>query len=234
MDREIIVKLEDVGKVYQTGAQAVTALSHIDLRIRRGDFLGLVGPSGSGKTTLLNIIGLLDEPSQGWAEVLGHCTVGLNQKTAARLRNRHIGFVFQTFNLFPQYTAFENVEFALILQGWPAAKRREAAMEALAWVDLADRAQKRPHQLSGGECQRVAVARAMVKKPELVLADEPSANLDAANTYRILDIMKRLNQALGTAFIFATHDEKVMERLIRLVKLKDGRIAEEVTRDVGS
>ncbi|MEO0004605.1 MAG: ATP-binding cassette domain-containing protein, partial [candidate division WOR-3 bacterium] len=143
---------------------------------------------------------------------------------AAQLRARHIGFIFQTFNLLPVYTVYENVEFPLLLLGMPAGKRREKVMAALKWVGLADRARSRPAQLSGGECQRVAIARAVVKEPEIVLADEPTANLDAENSYHILDTMVKLNQELGTTFIFSTHDEKVIKYLRRRIKLVDGRV----------
>mgnify|MGYP000418341228 CR=1 FL=1 len=179
--------------------------------------MALQGPSGSGKTTLLNIIGSLDKPTQGDAFVLNKDIKALSHNEAASLRNYHVGFIFQVFNLLPVYTVFENVEFALLLQNNSAKERREAVMRALNWVGLNDHADKRPDKLSGGESQRVAIARAMVKVPKIVLADEPTANLDSENAHEILKTMKKLNQELGTTFLFSTHDEKVMGYLDRII-----------------
>jgi len=163
-------------------------------------------------------------PSAGEANVLGYSISKLTAKESAELRNKSIGFIFQSYNLLPVYTVYENVEFALLLQKIPSDARHKAVMEALNWVGLTDKEKSRPSQLSGGECQRVAIARAMVKRPAIVLADEPSANLDAKNSHNILQTMKKLNEELKTTFIFATHDEKVMQYLTRIVTLKDGRI----------
>jgi len=200
------------------------ALKKLDLSIQEAEFTGIVGPSGSGKTTLLNIIGSLDKPSTGDATVLGKEIKSLSHKEAASLRNFNIGFIFQVFNLLPVYTVFENVEFALLLQKKSALQRKKAVMKALEWVGLEDQADKRPDKLSGGESQRVAIARAMVKTPKIVLADEPTANLDSENAHEILKTMKKLNKDLGTTFLFSTHDEKVMGYLDRIIHLRDGRI----------
>ena len=224
METEQIVKLEGVYKRFPAGKTEFTALNNINLTFGKGEFAGLVGPSGSGKTTLLNIIGSLDSPSEGTADVLGKRINTLSHKEAALLRNMGIGFIFQTYNLLPVYTVYDNVEFALLLQKRGAAERKKAVMEALEWVGLTDKVNSKPSALSGGECQRVAIARAMVKRPQLVLADEPSANLDSKNSHNIVQTMKRLNKELGTTFIFSTHDEKVMQYLDRIIHLQDGMV----------
>jgi len=225
MENGLLIRTKDLVKVYALGSQSITALADVTLSFRRGEFAGLVGPSGSGKTTLLNILGSLDAPTRGSAEVLGERVETLSHRKAAALRNRHIGFIFQTFNLLPVYSVYENVEFPLLLLGMAPAARRQAVLDALAWVGLSDRAKSRPSQLSGGQCQRVAIARAVVKKPALVLADEPTANLDADNSHHILDTMEALNRDLGTTFLFATHDEKVIRHVRRKITLIDGRVA---------
>lgn len=227
MENSILIKTVDLTKIYPMGGQSITALASVSLTFRKGEFAGLVGPSGSGKTTLLNILGSLDVPTKGSAEVLGEKVETLSHKKAAALRNRHIGFIFQTFNLLPVYTAYENVEFPLLLLGLPPAARKKAVMDALDWVHLADRAKSRPNQLSGGQCQRVAIARAVVKKPSLVLADEPTANLDAENSHHILHTMEDINRELRSTFIFATHDEKVIGHLRRKIVLVDGKVAKD-------
>lgn len=226
MENGILIKVRGLTKSYPIGGEHFLALKGIDLQISKGDFTGLVGPSGSGKTTLLNILGVLDQPTDGEVTVLGEDIKTIKGTAAARLRSQKLGFIFQTYNLLPVYTVFENVEFPLlILKGWSTAQRREAVMQALEWVGLTDKAKNRPAQLSGGECQRVAVARAMVKEPSLILADEPTANLDAANSLNILETMKKLNEEIGTTFLFATHDEKVIGFLKRKITLIDGLIA---------
>jgi putative ABC transport system ATP-binding protein len=225
MTDDAIIRTTDLKKIYPMGLGTIEALAGVTLSFAKGEFAGLVGPSGSGKTTLLNIIGSLDAPSSGSAVVMGQAIESLTHKQAAGLRNRHIGFIFQTFNLFPVYTVYENVEFALLLLGDPPAVRRRKVMAALEWVHLADRAKSRPAQLSGGQSQRVAIARAVVKEPGIILADEPTANLDAENSHGILGTMERLNRDLGTTFIFATHDPKVMQYLRRKITLVDGRVA---------
>ncbi len=224
MKTETIISLENVTKRFPVGEGEFTALDHINLTFTKGEFSGLVGPSGSGKTTLLNIIGSLDVPTEGKATVIGHDIASLSHKASAKLRNHHIGFIFQVFNLLPVYTVFENVEFPLLLQNKTASERKKAVMEALDWIGLADYAKKKPNKLSGGEGQRVAIARAMVKRPEILIADEPTANLDAANAHSILKMMKKLNRELGTTFIFSTHDEKVMTYLERIIHLRDGKV----------
>lgn len=224
MENSSIIQIDKLTKRFPVGKGYFTALKDISLEFGTGEFAGLVGPSGSGKTTLLNIVGSLDSPSEGTAVVMGKSVAELNQKESAALRNHHIGFIFQTFNLLPVYTVYDNVEFALLLQRMPATERKKAVMEALEWVGLADKAGSKPAMLSGGESQRVSIARSMVKKPEIVLADEPTANLDAQNSHHILQTMKKLNEELGTTFIFATHDEKVMHYLKRMISLRDGKV----------
>lgn len=225
MESSSIITLQHLTKRFPVGRGEFTALQDINLEFRKGEFAGFVGPSGSGKTTLLNIIGSLDTPTEGTARVLGKYISQLSHKEAALLRNRHIGFIFQSYNLLPVYTVYENVEFALLLQNRSAAERKKAVMEALEWVGLTDKADSKPAMLSGGESQRVAIARAVVKRPQILLADEPSANLDAQNSHQILNTMKALNRELQTTFIFSTHDEKVMQHLDRIISLKDGKVA---------
>jgi putative ABC transport system ATP-binding protein len=224
MENFSIIKVVNLVKRFPVGKTEFTALNGLNISFGRGEFAGLVGPSGSGKTTLLNIIGSLDTPSQGEVDVLGSSISALSNRQSAKLRNQHIGFIFQTYNLLPVYTVYENVEFALLLQNLSGSKRKKAVMDALEWVGLTDKVKSKPSMLSGGECQRVAIARSMVKRPEIVLADEPTANLDSRNSHHILQTMKNLNRELNTTFIFATHDEKVMNYLNRIISLEDGRI----------
>jgi len=218
------IKIDNMLKNYPMGKGKFTALKNIDLTFEKGEFSGIVGPSGSGKTTLLNIIGSLDVQSEGSVEVMGKEIRSLSARQSSRLRSEHIGFIFQTYNLLPVYTVYENVEFPLILLGMSSEKRKKAVLEALEWVGLSDKVKSRPSQLSGGECQRVAIARAIVKKPDLVLADEPTANLDAENSHHILKTMKKINDDLGTTFIFSTHDAKVISYLKRKITLLDGKV----------
>jgi putative ABC transport system ATP-binding protein len=227
MNDTYLIQVENLSKIFPIGQEQLIALNQITLYFKRGEFAGLVGPSGSGKTTLLNIIGSLDTPSEGTAIVLGMNIKNLSHKDAAQLRNKHIGFIFQTFNLLPVYTVFENVEFPLLLHSYSSSERKKMVMDALDWVGLADRAKSKPAQLSGGQSQRVAIARAVVKKPEIILADEPTANLDAKNSHHILQTMERLNKELYTTFIFATHDEKVIQYLRRKIHLFDGKVAQD-------
>ncbi len=226
-----LISTRELDKIYTLGQTTLEALHHITLNVQKGEFAGFVGPSGSGKTTLLNIIGSLDVPTHGSAEVLGKKVELLTHRESAALRNHHIGFIFQTFNLLPVYTVYENVEFPLLLQGMDSSRRKQLVTDALSWVGLADRADSKPAQLSGGQSQRVAIARAIVKQPEIVLADEPTANLDAANSHHIMKTMVQLNGDLKTTFIFATHDEKVIGYLRRKITLVDGQISRDEVLD---
>ena len=225
MENSVLIKTEKMMKKFPIGGGFFTALNDINLNFKKGEFTGIVGPSGSGKPTLLNIIGSLDVPSEGSAVVMDKAVEKLSQREAAKLRNKYIGFIFQTFNLLPVYTVFENVEFPLLLQDYSSSERKKMVMQSLDWVKLTDKQKSRPAQLSGGECQRVAVARAMVKQPQIVLADEPTANLDAKNSHNILQTMEELNRDLKTTFIFSTHDEKVIKYLQRKISLLDGKVA---------
>jgi len=224
MENGLVIEVEKLVKRFPVGKGEFTALNGINLRIALGEFAGLIGPSGSGKTTLLNIIGSLDIPTSGEAVVLDRSVSTLSSKEAARLRKESIGFIFQSYNLLAVHTVYENVEFPLLLLSYNSAERKKMVMDALEWVGLTDKVKNKPPQLSGGESQRVAIARAMVKKPSLVLADEPTANLDAANSHNILKTMETLNRELRTTFLFATHDEKVISYLKRKIFLIDGRV----------
>lgn len=220
----IVVEISNLVKTFPIGGGQFTALNGINLSFAKGEFAGLVGPSGSGKTTLLNIIGSLDAPTAGSAIVLYSSIAELSHAQAAQLRSEKLGFIFQTYNLLPVYTVFENVEFPLLLLGVAAEKRQDLVMAALDGVGLSEKADSKPSQLSGGESQRVAIARAMVKSPQIVLADEPTANLDAENSHKILQTMVKLNKEFKTTFIFASHDEKVIGYLSRKITLNDGKI----------
>ncbi|MBD3225502.1 MAG: ATP-binding cassette domain-containing protein [Caldithrix sp.] len=225
MENEVQVKTEHLVKRYPMGAESFPALQDINLQFMKGEFTGIVGPSGSGKTTLLNIIGTLDKPTEGEALLLGKTISKLTHKEGAKIRNEHLGFIFQTYNLLPVYTVFENVEFPLLLLSMEKKERDEAVWQALEWMQITEKAKVKPNQLSGGQAQRVAIARSIVKKPKIVIADEPTANLDAKNSHRILQLMVDLNKDLQTTFIFSTHDEKVIQYLRRIINLEDGRVA---------
>lgn len=224
MENSATISIENVYKRFPMGRGEFTALKDITLDFEKGEFTGLIGPSGSGKTTVLNIIGSLDTPSEGRVTVLGRSVADMNAKESARLRKESLGFIFQTYNLLQVHTVFENVEFPLLLLKYDTPTRRKMVMDALEWVGLTDKEKSKPPQLSGGECQRVAIARAMVKKPSIVLADEPTANLDAKNSHHIIQTMEKLNRELKTTFIFATHDEKVIGYLNRKINLLDGKV----------
>ena len=219
-----VVEVRGLIKDFPIGGRTFRALKGITASIERGEFMGLVGPSGSGKTTLLNIIGGLDTPTEGSVSVLGSSIIGKSNKELAALRKDGIGFIFQGYNLLPVYTVYENVEFPLLLLNIDSNERDKMVLEAIEWVDLTDKINSKPTQLSGGESQRVAIARSIVKRPPLVIADEITANLDAKNSHRIMKILLGLNKEIRTTFIFATHDEKVMSYLSRIINLVDGKI----------
>ena len=229
MNNSNLITTRDLVKTFAMGDHEFTALNEINLVFKTGEFAGLIGPSGSGKTTLLNILGSLDTPTRGEAVVLGQSISELTAKKMANLRNHHLGFIFQTYNLLAVYTVYENVELPLLLLKMPATERKQTVLQSLEWVGLTNKMKSRPAQLSGGECQRVSIARAMVKTPKIVLADEPTANLDAKNSHNILQTMEKLNRELRTTFIFATHDEKVIQYLRRKISLNDGQVVSDET-----
>ena len=220
--RSTLVNAEALSRVFGTGASEVRALRGVDLTIGAGEFVALVGPSGSGKTTLLNLLGALDTPTQGELLVLGKDLSQLSRAQRSELRLHEIGFVFQAYNLVPVLTARENVEFVLELQGLSAKQRHEQSARILEELGLSAQADRRPNQLSGGQQQRVAVARAVASRPRLVLADEPTANLDGKNAESLMQLMHRLHEQYGTTFLFATHDPRVMRHAKRIVTLEDG------------
>ncbi|MDP1900779.1 MAG: ABC transporter ATP-binding protein [Rubrivivax sp.] len=220
-----LVIAQGLSKTYRTGDIDVPAIKGADFVIEPASFVAFVGPSGSGKSTLLNLIGCLDHPSSGKLTVLDTDIATLDRRAAADFRGRNIGFIFQDFNLVPVLTAYENIEYPLIMvQQWPAAKRREQVMRLLKAVDMESQANKRPDQMSGGQKQRVAVARALVSNAKMVLADEPTANLDHDTAYRIIELMRRMRDEFGTTFIFSTHDPKVMAEAETTYTLEDGRV----------
>lgn len=220
-----LVRFEDVYKIYRTDSVEFPALGGVSFRVEQGEFLSIAGPSGSGKTTILNIIGCLDKPSKGSFFLDGEDMGSRKSLELANIRRHRIGFIFQTFNLIPILSAFENVELPLILKGdMNPQQRQERVEEILTDVGLRDFLHRKPSQMSGGQQQRVAIARALVKEPALVLADEPTANLDSSNGREVLELMLRLNQKTGTTFIFSTHDQMVMEFARRLIRVRDGKI----------
>jgi putative ABC transport system ATP-binding protein len=220
-----VIQISGVTKDYRQGTIDVHALRGVDLDIHAGEFTAICGPSGSGKTTLLNLIGALDVPSTGTVKVDGKDLASLGRQGRSRLRRDRIGFVFQAYNLMPVLTAFENAESVLSLQGVSAAERKATVMKLLQDVGLEGLEDRRPDQLSGGQQQRVAIARAIASNPAVVLADEPTANVDSETAERLLSIMEKLNQERGVTFVFSTHDPRVMERARRLVRLVDGKVA---------
>ena len=221
-----VIEMQDVTRVYRIGEVETRALRGVTLTIEEGEFTAIVGPSGSGKTTLLQLLGCLDKPTTGAVRVKGQDVTKLNANQRADLRKGAIGFVFQFFALIPGLTAYENVEMPLLLVGKSGKERKERVNELLAAVGLSDRAHHRPDQMSGGEQQRVAIARALATHPVLVLADEPTANLDTENGRQVMEIMQRLNAETGTTFLFATHDPRVVPFARRVVTLRDGKVSE--------
>ncbi len=229
-DSAAAVRTEGVWKIFHQEAEEVTAVRDVSLTVGRGEFTALAGPSGSGKTTLLNLIGGLTRPSRGGVWVAGREVGGMSNRELARLRLEHVGFVFQAYNLLPVLTALENAEFPMLLQGVDAAQRRARVRELFARTGMDGLEDRRPGKLSGGQQQRVAVVRAVAGRPALVLADEPTANLDSHSSEALLDVMAELNRDLGVTFVFATHDARVMERSRRLVRMVDGNVDSDETR----
>ena len=222
--RTEIVQLEKVSKIYQQGHVEVKAVDRLDLAIQTGEFSALSGPSGSGKTTILNMIGALDVPTEGTVYLEGNNLNELSRSGLSELRRDRIGFVFQAYNLIPVLTAYENAEFVLALQNVPVLERKQRVMAVLEEVGMADYVNRRPDELSGGQQQRIAIARAVVSEPAIVLADEPTANVDSDAAATILDLMEHLNRDKGVTFLFSTHDQRVMSRAGRLISLRDGRL----------
>ena len=228
---ETLITLERVSKVYQVGEENFTALNDVNLEVGKGAFMSFVGPSGSGKTTLLNLIGGLDRPTTGKVLFKGASLENMSREQLAAYRRENIGFIFQTYNLLPVYSVYENILFPLILNGLKESHVRERVENMVAKVGLMDQIIKKPAQLSGGQCQRVAIARALVKDPLLILADEPTANLDSENSHQILELMRELNHEYKAAVIFSTHDEKVTRYIRREVRLEDGRVSWDESRN---
>ncbi len=224
------IRTEDLWKVYAQEPNPVEAVRGLTLTVERGDFVAMAGPSGSGKTTVLNLLGGLTRPTRGRIWVDDEELSAMDKSRLANLRLERIGFVFQAYNLLPVLSALENAEFTLLLRGVPAAERHRRVRALFAEIGLEGMEDRRPGKLSGGQQQRVAVARAVVGDPALVLADEPTANLDSTNSAALLDVMERLNREHGTTFVFSTHDPRVMERARRLVRLVDGQIADDQRR----
>ncbi len=225
-----IIQVKSLQKIYEQEAVPVVAINGIDLLFERGEFTAVVGPSGSGKTTLLNIIGGLDDATQGEVIIDGQNIETLSNRQKTDFRMNHIGFVFQAYNLIPVFTAKENVEFVMQLQGKSKAEREARTTELLEAVGLADRKESRPNKLSGGQQQRVAVARALASKPKFILADEPTANLDSKTTENLLAIMEKLNRDEGVTFIFSTHDQRVMAKARRVITIEDGVVISDVKK----
>jgi len=223
--KEKLIEIKNVTKIYELGKTKVVALNGINLEVQCGEIISICGPSGSGKTTLLNLIGCLDKPTDGEIKILGTDVLSLSDNKLSEIRGRHIGFIFQTFNLIPVLTAYENVEYPLFLQNVPVRERKKRVLIILEEVGLTEFIHHKPDELSGGQRQRVAIARALVTKPEIVLADEPTANLDTKTGESILELMQRMNKEYGTTFIFSTHDHKVLKYANKIYYLRDGKIS---------
>ena len=229
-----LIRAEQLVKTYRAGEIDVPAVKGVDFTIDAKSFVTFVGPSGSGKSTLLNMIGCLDHPTGGKLSVLGTDVGSLDRRAAANFRGAHLGFVFQDFNLIPVLTVYENIEYPLIMvQNWPEEKRRKQITRLLEAVNMSEQAHKRPDQISGGQKQRVAIARALATNPQLVLADEPTANLDHDTAYRIIELMKKMRDELGTTFVFSTHDPRIMGEAEVMFTLDDGRIRPSTGKAVG-
>jgi len=224
MENKNVISIKNLVKQFPVGGDYFTALQQVDLELTEGEFIGLVGPSGSGKTTLLNIIGGLDSATNGNVSVLGHSMDNTSHNERAEIRRKNMGFIFQSYNLLPVYSVYENVELPLILNNIEQTEREKKVSRAIEWVGLSDKINSKPADMSGGECQRTAIARAIVHEPALLLADEPTANLDAENSHNIMKILSKLNSEISTSFVFATHDEKIMGYLRRIIHLEDGKI----------
>lgn len=219
-----MLQLDRVTKIYRVGVEDFTALHEITLEIESGAFMSFMGPSGSGKTTILNLMGCLDRATSGDIFFNGTKLGEMSRERLALLRRENIGFIFQSHNLLPVYTVYENILFPLLLNGQKDSEARDRVMDMVEKVGLGPEVNKKPAELSGGQCQRVAIARALIKEPSLILADEPTANLDAENSYHVLELMQKLNEDFKAAFIFSTHDEKVTRFVRREIRLEDGRI----------
>ncbi len=228
---DTILRLQGVSRLYQQGDETIRALDSVNLTLRRGEFVAIAGPSGSGKTTLLNVSVGLDQPTQGKVWVGGQDITGMSAPELAQLRLNEVGFIFQSYNLVPVLNAEENAELILLLRGLPAVERKRSVLQVLKEVGLEGLENRRPSELSAGQQQRVAVARAIVAKPALVLADEPTANLDSETAFALIELMEKLNQEHDTTFLFSTHDPRVMKRAKRIIHLLDGRVEKDVSPD---
>jgi putative ABC transport system ATP-binding protein len=226
-----VIDAHNVSKVYTEGSVSIYALNNVHLHIERGEFIAIKGPSGSGKTTLLNMIGGLDIPTSGYIEINGTNISELSYNELIEFRLHNIGFVFQSYNLIPVLTAEENIEFIMLLQNLSKEVRMERVKQLLEQIGLSDRANKRPSELSGGQQQRIAVARALASKPQFILADEPTANLDTKSAENLLDIMIKLNKEEDITFVFSTHDQRVIDKARRVITLEDGKIVSDISYD---
>lgn len=225
--KQTVIDAHNLSKIYDEKTVPVYALNKVHLHLNRGEFTAIKGPSGSGKTTLLNMIGGLDQPTEGYVEINGTNITALKGNAMVDFRLHHIGFVFQSYNLIPVLTAKENIEFIMLLQKIPVSQREQRVMDLLKQVGLETKADKRPGELSGGQQQRIAVARALASKPQFILADEPTANLDSVSAGNLLDMMARLNEEENMTFVFSTHDQRVIQRARRVITLEDGKIVED-------